>query len=136
MHAKALEETIDLVSEKLRKKEIEDRIKKERTQQHCEQLEEELDLQEKFFKDQLKLMQDARNAKEGQFNKQQQEDCVRVEQCYTAVDPQREEKLKEIKEFGEEREKLKSMYEKKKIELEKWFYDELTRLMDKYTLKN
>ncbi|KAK9078488.1 hypothetical protein SSX86_002545 [Deinandra increscens subsp. villosa] len=136
MHAKALEESIGLVSEKLRKKEVEDRIKKERTQQHCEQLEEELDLQEQFFKDQLKLMQDARNAKEGQFNKLQQDDRMRLELSYSAVDPQRDEKLEEMKEFGEEKEKLKSMYMQKKIELEKWFDTELTQLMNKYTHKN
>ncbi|KAF5787732.1 putative XS domain-containing protein [Helianthus annuus] len=133
MHAKALEESIDLVSKKLRKKEVEDRIKKERTQQHCEELEEALDSQEQFFKDQLKLMKYARNAKESEFDKLQEEDRVRVEGSYSAVDPQREEKLEEIKEFQEEREKLKSMYMKKKIELEKWFDTELTQLMDKYT---
>ncbi|KAI7749376.1 hypothetical protein M8C21_000726 [Ambrosia artemisiifolia] len=136
MHAKALEESIDLVSAKLRKKEIEDRIKKERTQQHCEELEEALDSQEQFFKDQLKLMKEARNAKESRFDNLQEEDCMRVEVCYSAVDPQREEKLEEIKEFEEEKEKLKSMYMKKKIELEKWFDTELTRLMDKYTRMN
>ncbi|KAI3803215.1 hypothetical protein L1987_31364 [Smallanthus sonchifolius] len=131
MYAKAIEERIDWTSERLRKREVEDRIK-ERIQQHCEQLEEALDYQEQLIKE-LML---SRNAKEGEFEKLQQEDRMRVERSYSAVDPQREEKLEEIKEFGEEREKLKNMYMKKKIELEKWFDAELTQLMDKYTHKN
>ncbi|KAI3775234.1 hypothetical protein L1987_49803 [Smallanthus sonchifolius] len=40
MREKELEESIDFVSERLRKREVEDRIKKKRTQQHCEELEE------------------------------------------------------------------------------------------------
>ncbi|KAK1417026.1 hypothetical protein QVD17_26148 [Tagetes erecta] len=136
MHAKALEESIGLVSEKLRKKEIEDRIKKERTQQHCEQLKEELDSQEQFFKDQLKLMQDARDTKEREFDKLQQENRIRIELSSSAADPQWDERLEEMKEYEEEKEMLKSMYMKKKMELEKWFDAEMSRLMDRYTHKN
>lgn len=48
-----------------------------------------MDYQEQFFKDQMKVIQDARNAKEGDFDKMQQEECIRVEQSYAVVDPQK-----------------------------------------------
>ncbi|KAI3715325.1 hypothetical protein L6452_22304 [Arctium lappa] len=147
-HSKALEESFGLVSQKLRKTEEENRIVRDRTQRYHEQNKEEMDYQEQFFKDQLKVIQEARNAKEGRFDKLQQEECRRVDQSYSAVDPQkREEKLEEMKEFEEEREKLMKLHEEKmaemksrhwreEIELEEGFNAELSRLMDKYTPKH
>ena len=48
-----------------------------------------MDYQEQFFKEQLKKIQEARNAKEGRFDKLQEEECRRVDQSYSAVDPQK-----------------------------------------------
>lgn len=147
-HSKALEESYDVISQRLRKTEEENKIVRERTQRYHEQNKEEMDYQEQFFKDQLKVIQDARNAKEGHFDKLQKEERMRVEQSYSVVDPEkRDEKLEEMKEFEEEREKLMKLHEKKKadmksrhwkeeIELEEGFNTELTQLMDKYTPKD
>ncbi|KAL7601768.1 hypothetical protein Lser_V15G23477 [Lactuca serriola] len=148
MHSKALEESFTLVSQRLRKTEEENRIVRERTQRYHEENKEAMDSQEQFFKDQLKIIQDARNAKEGNFDKLQREERIRVEQSYSVVDPQkRDEKLEAMKEFEEEREKLMKRPEEKQIEmkrrhwkeeidLEEGFNAELTRLMEKYTPKD
>ncbi|CAH1426852.1 unnamed protein product [Lactuca virosa] len=146
-HSKALEESFDFVTQRLRKTEEENRIVRARTQRYHEQNKEEMDYQEQFFKDQLKIIHDARNAKEGKFDKLQKEERMKVEQSYSVVDPQkRDEKLEAMKEFEEEREKLmkaleeqrtemKSRHWKEEIELEKGFDAVLTQLMDKYTNK-
>ncbi|CAI9285406.1 unnamed protein product [Lactuca saligna] len=148
MHSKALEESFTLVSQRLRKTEEENRIVRERTQRYHEENKEAMDSQEQFFKDQLKIIQDARNAKEGNFDKLQREERIRVEQSYSVVDPQkRDEKLEAMKEFEEEREKLMKRLEEKRtemkrrhwkeeIDLEEGFNAELTRLMEKYTPKD
>ncbi|KAM0017701.1 putative XS domain, protein SUPPRESSOR OF GENE SILENCING 3 [Helianthus debilis subsp. tardiflorus] len=148
MHSKALEESYDLVSQRLRKTEAENRIVRERTQLYHEQNKEAMDSQEEFFKDQLKVIQEARDAKESHFDKLRQEERKRVEQSYSAVDLQtRDLKLEEMKEFEEEREKLMKLHEEKmaemksrhwneEIELEKGLNAELSRLMDKYTPKS
>ncbi|KAJ0488349.1 putative protein SUPPRESSOR OF GENE SILENCING 3 [Helianthus annuus] len=137
MHSKALEESYGLVSQRLRKTEEENRIVRERTQQYHEQNKEEMDYQEQFFKDQLKVIQDARAAKEGHFDKMQQEKR-------RTVDPQIGDlKLEEMKEFEEEREKLmkqheekiaemKSRHWKEQLEIENGFDAELAQLMSKY----
>ncbi|KAJ9538538.1 hypothetical protein OSB04_031271 [Centaurea solstitialis] len=147
-HSKALEESFGLVSQKLRKTEEENRIVRDRTQRYHEQNKEEMDYQEQFFKEQLQKIQEARNAKEGHFDKLQEEEFRRVDQSYSEVDPQkREEKREELKEFEEEREKLMKLHEEKvaemknrhwreEIELEEGFNAELSQLMDKYTPKH
>ncbi|XP_076898315.1 protein SUPPRESSOR OF GENE SILENCING 3-like [Bidens hawaiensis] len=142
MNVKALEESYGYVSQKLRKTEEANRIVRERTQLYHEQNKEEMDSQEQFFKEQLKVIQEARNEKEDRFD-----NLRRAEQSFPAMDPQkRNSELEEMKEFEEEREKLVKMHEEKKaelksrywkeeIELEKGFDAELTRLMEKYTPK-
>ncbi|KAI3711850.1 hypothetical protein L1987_70399 [Smallanthus sonchifolius] len=154
-HSKALEESYGLVSQKLRETEKQNRNVRERTQQYHEQNKEEMDYQEQFFKDQLKVIQDARNAKEGHFDKLQQEERM-------TLDPQKsywhmtfaffikkmplllDLKLEEMKEFEEEREKLVKKYEEKiaemknrywkeQLEIEEGFNAELNQLMNHYT---
>ncbi|KAJ9538500.1 hypothetical protein OSB04_031233 [Centaurea solstitialis] len=146
-HSKALEESVGLLSQRLRKTEEENRIIRDRTQRYHEQNKEEMDSQEQFFKEQLKRIQEDRTAKEGDFDKLQEEECRRVDQSYSEVDPQkREEKREEMKEFEEAREKLMKLHEEKvaemknrhwreEIELEKEFNAELSQLMDRYTPK-
>ncbi|KAK1414130.1 hypothetical protein QVD17_29871 [Tagetes erecta] len=137
MHSKALEESYGLVSKKLRETEEQSRIVRERTKQYHEQNKEEMDFQEEFFKDQLKVIQDARNANEGHFDKLQQE-------VSRTLDPHtRDLKLEEMKEFEEQREKLMKKYEGKiaemksrywneQLDIEKGFNAELTQLMNNY----
>ncbi|KAD2394118.1 hypothetical protein E3N88_41095 [Mikania micrantha] len=138
MHSKALEESYGLVSQKLRKTEEENRIVRERTQLYHEQNKEEMDYQEQFFKDQLKVIQDARDAREGHFDKLLQENAM-------TLDPKKRDlKLEEMKEFEEEREKLMQKYEEKiaemknrywkeQLEIEEGFNGELNQLMNRYT---
>ncbi|KAD2394117.1 hypothetical protein E3N88_41094 [Mikania micrantha] len=135
MHSKALEESYGLLSQKLRKTEEENRIVRERTQLHHEQNKEEMDYQEQFIKDQLKVIQDARNAREGHFDKLLQENAM-------TLDPNlRDLKLEEMKKFEEEREKLMQKYEEKiaemknrhrkeQLEIEEGFNGELNQLMN------
>ncbi|KAA8531280.1 hypothetical protein F0562_005989 [Nyssa sinensis] len=156
-HSKALEESFGLVSEKLRKTLEENRIVRQRTKMHHEQNKEEMDYQEHFFKDQLKIIHVARDEKEDNFEKIQQEEREKVKQSIenpsTMEDHRhRAEEIakfivcqdKEMEEFVEEREKLIETHEDKKIamkrrhweeevELEKEFDAELNRLMEKYT---
>nr|XP_043624595.1 protein SUPPRESSOR OF GENE SILENCING 3-like [Erigeron canadensis] len=148
MHSKALEESLGLVSQQLRKSEKERLMIRERTQKFHEQNQEEMDILEQFFDDQLKLIKESRNAKEGEFEKLQLELLMKVEQASSAVNLQKKEaKLEELKEFEEEKEKLTKLYEeqiaeeksahrKKVLELEQGFNIELTRLMENYTPKS
>lgn len=47
-----------------------------------------MDSQEEFFRDQYKVIQEARKAKEDRFDKLKQEERRRAEQSYSAVDAQ------------------------------------------------
>ncbi|GJS84671.1 protein suppressor of gene silencing 3 [Tanacetum coccineum] len=145
MHSKALEESFGLVSQKLRKTEEENRQVRERTKLLHDQNKEEMDYQEQFFKDHLKVIQDSRTEKEVRFDKLLQEARKRVDQAYSAMDPQkRDEKLEEMKEFEKEREKFMKTHEEKMaemktrhwrevLEMEAGFNTELNQLMAKYT---
>ncbi|KAJ0591657.1 putative protein SUPPRESSOR OF GENE SILENCING 3 [Helianthus annuus] len=108
---KALEDAFWLVSQKLRKLEEENKIVRQRSQQYHEQNKEEMDSQEKFFKDQLKVIQDARDA-----NKRQSE-----KSCAVADARQRkkvENTMKpQTKETEEERERMKILHEKEMAEM-------------------
>uniref|UniRef100_A0A5B6YQ63 Uncharacterized protein n=1 Tax=Davidia involucrata TaxID=16924 RepID=A0A5B6YQ63_DAVIN len=150
-HSKALEESFGLVSEKLRKTLEENRIVRQRTKMHHEQNKEEMDFQEQFFKDQLKIIHEARDAKEDIFEKIQQEEREKVKQS-NADHRHRVDEIakfikfqdKEMEDFVAERERLIEIHEEKKIamkkkqweeevELEEEFDAELNRLMEKYT---
>nr|XP_043621664.1 protein SUPPRESSOR OF GENE SILENCING 3-like [Erigeron canadensis] len=146
-HSKALEESFGVVSQRLGKTEQENRMVRERTKRFHEENKEEMDYQEQFFKDQLKVIIEARNAKEGEFDKLQQEERMRVEQAYSEVDPEMsDEKYDQMKQFEEEREKLMKVHEKtmaemkskhwkEEIGLEERFNTRLSQLMERYTPK-
>ncbi|KAI3709468.1 hypothetical protein L2E82_39230 [Cichorium intybus] len=85
---KALEDAFWLLSQKLRKLEEENRIVRERTQLYHEQNKEEMDFQEKFFKDQLKVIQDARKAHKKEFETLQKEESKKIEK--SCVDARKE----------------------------------------------
>ncbi|KAF7126605.1 hypothetical protein RHSIM_Rhsim11G0171500 [Rhododendron simsii] len=155
--SKALEESLGVVSEKLRKTKEENRIVTQRSKMHHEQNKEEMDFQEQFFKDQLEIIHKTRDAKEDKFEKIQQEEREKKKQSNTHVSAKgdrshREEDFakfvksqdKEMEEFVSEREKLVTAYEDDKIsmnkrhfeeevQLEKEFDTALNQLMNKYS---
>ncbi|KAK8481967.1 hypothetical protein V6N13_144666 [Hibiscus sabdariffa] len=154
----ALEESLGIVSEKLRKTMEENRIVRQRTKMQHEQNKEEMDYQEQFFNDQIKFIHVARDEKEENFEKLQQQQREKfVKQ--SAPNPSNTEEYRrradeiakfikfqeeEMEAFVGEREQLISVHEKKmvemrrrhreeEVELEKEFDMELSRLMEKYT---
>ncbi|XP_058209510.1 protein SUPPRESSOR OF GENE SILENCING 3-like [Rhododendron vialii] len=155
--SKALEESFEVVSEKLRKTVEENRIVRQRSKMHHEQNKEEMDFQEQFFKDQLETIHKTRDAKEDEFEKIQQEEREKKKQSNTHVSAKgdrsrREEDFakfvksqdKEMEEFVSEREKLVKAYEdnkismkqrhfKEEVQLEKDFDTALNQLMNKYS---
>ncbi|KAJ8769152.1 hypothetical protein K2173_000927 [Erythroxylum novogranatense] len=157
MHSKALEESFGIVTEKLRMTMEENRIVRQRTQIHHEQNKEELDFQEQFFKEQIRIIRVEMEAKEEEFEKVQQDEREKVKQLN--ADPantedyrHRVEKVdkfikiqnKEMEDFAVERDKLMKEHEdemaamtrrhwEEKIQLEKQFDENLTSLMKKYS---
>lgn len=158
-HSKAVEEYNGILSEKLRKMSEESQVVRIRTKKHHEQNKEEMDHQEQFFKEQLTMIYDARNVKEDDFEKIQQEQREKVVQSQTnppsVEDPgHRDEEIlkfikcqdKEMEEFVAEREKLMKIHEERKtalkrrqweeeVALETELSEELNVLMAKYTPK-
>lgn len=150
MHSKALQETVHLVTARLRKTEEENRIVRQRSKMHHEQNKEEMDFQEQFFKDQLKVIHEAREETEDNFEKIQQEEREKVKQSNANISTRDKEiaefiksQEKEMEEFVAEREKLISIHEDKKIAMKRRHWEEevgleneltaeLNRLMDKY----
>ncbi|KAF7112747.1 hypothetical protein RHSIM_RhsimUnG0197500 [Rhododendron simsii] len=155
--SKALEESLGVVSEKLRKTKEENRIVTQRSKIHHEQNKEEMDFQEQFFKDQLEIIHKTRDAKEDEFEKIQQEEREKMKQSNTHVSvkgdrDRREEDFakfvksqdREMEEFVSEREKLVKAYEDDKISMNKRHFEEevqlekdfdtaLNQLMNKYS---
>ncbi|KDP24215.1 hypothetical protein JCGZ_25872 [Jatropha curcas] len=157
MRTKTLEESLEIVSDKLRKTTEENRIVRQRTQMHHEQSQEELDYQEQFFKDQLNYIHQARDAKEEDFEKLQQEEREKAKQL--SANPSNAEEYrrrveemekfiqfqdKEMEDYVAERDGLIKAHEEKfaamkrrhweeEMELEKQFDAELTSLMGKYS---
>ncbi|KAL3818771.1 hypothetical protein ACJIZ3_004676 [Penstemon smallii] len=154
---KALEESFGVVTEKLRKTMEENRIVKLRTKKHHEQNKEEMDYQEQFFKDQIQEFYDARNAKEENFEKIQQDQREKVtksEANTSSVEERRRraEEIakfiqlqdKELKDFVNERDKLMKVHEEQmlnlkrrhheeEMKLEKDFDADFNRLLEKHT---
>ncbi|KAL3729140.1 hypothetical protein ACJRO7_033695 [Eucalyptus globulus] len=80
MHSKELKKSFNLVSERLRKSKEENCIVRHRTKTQHEQNKEEMDYQEQFFKEQMRVIQDELNAKEEDFEREQQEKRERMKQ--------------------------------------------------------
>ncbi|XP_059623859.1 protein SUPPRESSOR OF GENE SILENCING 3-like [Cornus florida] len=151
-HSKALKESFGILSEKLRKTSEENCIVRQRTKKHHEENKEEMDYLELFFKEQLRIIQDARDAREDSFEKMQQQEREKVKQTNTSntcdhthgteeIAKFIEFQDKEMEEFVAEREKLLKDHEQKKISmkkkhgeeevgLEREFDAELDRLME------
>ncbi|GMI81161.1 SUPPRESSOR OF GENE SILENCING 3 [Hibiscus trionum] len=154
----ALEESLGIVSNKLRKTMEENRIVRQRTKMQHEQNKEEMDYQEQFFNDQIKFIHEARDEKEENFEKLQQQQREKFVKQSTPNPSNTEEYRRradeiakfikfqdeEMEAFVAEREQLISVHEKKmvdmrrrhreeEVELEKEFDTEFSRLMEKYT---
>ncbi|CAN0865154.1 Protein SUPPRESSOR OF GENE SILENCING 3 [Linum grandiflorum] len=156
-NSRALAESLGTVSEKLRKTMEENRIVRQRTALYHEQNKEELDYQEKFFKDQLEHILETRKAKEEEFENRQQEERKKVtgQSSYGSNNGEYRTKVdevsrfiqlqeKEMEQFVEKRENLVKLHEEKyvlmrrkhwqeEMDLEKEFDAQLTDLMQEYT---
>ncbi|KAL6960952.1 Protein SUPPRESSOR [Sarracenia purpurea var. burkii] len=155
-HSKALEESFGVMSEKLRKTLDENRIVRQRSKMYHEQNKEEMDAQEQFFKERLQFIEEARDEKDNNFEKIQQEEREKVKQSnadLSATEDRNhrgakiakfiESQDKGIEEFVAKRDKLTKIYEDKKtamikrhweekVELENEFDAEIDQLMAKY----
>ncbi|KAL9690320.1 hypothetical protein QQ045_010717 [Rhodiola kirilowii] len=158
-HSKALEESFGIVSEKLRQTMEENRIVRQRTKWQHEEYREEMDSQEAFYKDQMKVIHEARDARDDKFEMEQQEKREKVKQlnAYPSINEDakaREHKIQEfiksqeseMEEFVAERDRLGKLIEARKVEMKKRHWEEemelekdydaeLSALMEKYTPK-
>ncbi|PWA87127.1 Zinc finger-XS domain-containing protein [Artemisia annua] len=121
--SKALEDAFWLLSQKLRKIEEENKIIRQRTQMYHKQNEEEMDFLEKFSKDQLKVLQDCREAQKEDLEKLQQEECKTVHAVSDV--PKRNGKgenvlkslTEDMNEIEEERVRLMKLHEEEMAEM-------------------
>ncbi|GAV57087.1 XS domain-containing protein/zf-XS domain-containing protein [Cephalotus follicularis] len=156
-HTKAIEESFGILSAKLRKTMEENRIVRHRTKMQHEQNKEEMDYQEEFFRDQLKVIHKERDAREEDFELLQQQERERVRQSIANPSDKetyirRAEEVekfiqiqdKEMADFVAGRDKLIKLHEEKiaamkqrhreeEVALEKEFDTDLTCLMEQYT---
>ncbi|KFK27663.1 protein suppressor of protein silencing 3-like [Arabis alpina] len=143
-HNKVLEESLENITEKLRKTEEDNRIVRQRTKMQHEQNREEMDAQDRFFKESIKQIHGKRDAKEENFERLQQQERAKVKNTNPFSnddDPRkRAEELssfiefqeKEMKEFVEERENLIKEQGKKMAEMKKRHYEETLELERAY----
>ncbi|XP_050258755.1 protein SUPPRESSOR OF GENE SILENCING 3-like [Quercus robur] len=153
-HSKTVEESLEIVSEKLRKTQEEIRIVRQRTNKQHEENKEEMDQQEQFYEDQLKIIRESRDEKEENFERMQQEEREKVKQlnANSSDAKRRAEEIekfikcqdKEMEVFVSQRDSLVKIHEEKiaamkkrhweeEVELEKEFDAELAQLMSQYS---
>ncbi|KAJ4839483.1 hypothetical protein Tsubulata_030720 [Turnera subulata] len=158
-HSKALEKNFVIVTERLRRTTEEGNIVRQRTQMQHEENKEEMEFQEQFFKEQLKLIREERSVTEENFEKLQREkrDQVELDVKSSGSEEYRRRaeeaanfiKLqdKEMEAFVAERETLIKAHEdrmakieakkkelwKEEVESEKEFDTQLAGLMKKYS---
>ncbi|KAF0888595.1 hypothetical protein E2562_016064 [Oryza meyeriana var. granulata] len=155
-HSKAVEETLTVITQKLRETMEENTIVRNKAKEKHLEYEKEMKFQEKFFHDQIerihkateekeikfeKLLQEERaNARQSDVGSGSTEDCKqRKEQIQKFIDCQ----VKDVEEFEAQRDKLIKSHEEKKVklkmeymtkelELEEELDAALTALMDKH----
>ncbi|KAK7399310.1 hypothetical protein VNO78_10491 [Psophocarpus tetragonolobus] len=156
----ALEESLGIVTEKLRRTMEENRIVRLRTKMQHEENKEEMYLQEQFFKDQIRIIHDSRAAKEEEFERMQQEKREKVKPLSTSPLNEEEGRVKvdeylkfvefqdkEMENFVAEEEKLRQAHKdnvaamtrrhwEEKLQLEERFNEDLAKLMEKYSLSH
>ncbi|KAL9329827.1 hypothetical protein ACSQ67_004830 [Phaseolus vulgaris] len=148
---KALEESLDIVTQKLRRTMEENRIVRLRTKMQHEENKEEMYMQEQFFKDQIRIIHDSRAAKEEEFERMQQEKREKVKPSSSSPSNEEEGRVnfqdKEMENFVGEEEKLREAHKdnvaamtrrhwEEKVELEESFNEGLSKLMAKYSLSH
>ncbi|ESW31925.1 hypothetical protein PHAVU_002G279500 [Phaseolus vulgaris] len=157
---KALEESLDIVTQKLRRTMEENRIVRLRTKMQHEENKEEMYMQEQFFKDQIRIIHDSRAAKEEEFERTQQEKREKVKPSSSSPSNEEEGRVKvdeylkfvefqdkEMENFVGEEEKLREAHKdnvaamtrrhwEEKVELEESFNEGLSKLMAKYSLSH
>ncbi|KAG1370002.1 putative protein SUPPRESSOR OF GENE SILENCING 3 [Cocos nucifera] len=146
--SKVLEETFGVVSQKLRETMEENRIVRLRTKIQHEENKEEMDYQDRFFKEQIDKVHKAAEDEKLERAKPTQSDVdsgthedrrTRQAEIVRVINSQ----VKDAREFEAEREKLIRLHEEKKVELrrkhlaeeaelEKEWHAALTKLMEKY----
>ncbi|KAJ8548088.1 hypothetical protein K7X08_021324 [Anisodus acutangulus] len=150
--SKALEEILSLVNQKNRQTVEENKIIRLKMKMRYEQNKKEMEYQEQFFKEQFKMIYDARTAEEDKFENMQQEQREMFKQSFAnasstvedhRVRAEKVEKFiklqdKEMKSFVEEKETLIRAHEERKhklweeaIALEMKFDVELAKMMEK-----
>ncbi|GAU43296.1 hypothetical protein TSUD_389950 [Trifolium subterraneum] len=157
LKSKVFEDTLFQVSERLRKTTVENSIVRERTKEYHQQNKEEMDAQEIFFLDKMQIIHQAIAAKEDEFAKWQQAKremiCAVGDSSAKEDDNHIMEKVssfiksqdKDMRQFEAERDNILKINEEKKlalkkkywqeqVELEKELENELSELMNKYTL--
>ncbi|KAM3702881.1 hypothetical protein ACB094_04G060000 [Castanea mollissima] len=153
-HSKTVEESLEIVSEKLRKTQEEIRIVRQRTNKQHEENKEEMDQQQQFYEDQLKIIRESRDEKEENFERMQQEEREKVKQlnANSSDAKRRAEEIekfikcqdKEMEVFVSQRDNLVKIHEEKiaamkkrhweeEVEVEKEFDAELAQLMSQYS---
>lgn len=153
-HSKTVEESLEIVSEKLRKTQEEIRIVRQRTNKQHEENKEEMDQQQQFYEDQLKIIRESRDEKEENFERMQQEEREKVKQlnANSSDAKRRAEEIekfikcqdKEMEVFVSQRDNLVKIHEEKiaamkkrhweeEVDLEKEFDAELAQLMSQYS---
>ncbi|PWA35455.1 Zinc finger-XS domain-containing protein [Artemisia annua] len=139
--SKALEDAFWLLSQKLRKIEEENKIIRQRTQMYHKQNEEEMDFLEKFSKDQLKVLQDCREAQKEELEKLQQEECKTVHAVSDV--PKRNGKgenvlkspTEDMNEIEEERVRLMKLHEEEMAEMKSKHGKEEIEAKEKFNSK-
>ncbi|KAL3614776.1 Protein SUPPRESSOR OF GENE SILENCING [Castilleja foliolosa] len=153
---KALQETLGLMSKKLRQTTNENRVVKLKTKKHHEQNKEEMYSQEQFNRDQIQQFYDDRNAKEEHFELLQQYERVKVTQSEENVSFEENHQNraveftkvqdKEMEDFVNKRESLIKAHKERMAELrrkqwdeemalEKEFDQDFNKLIEDYTPK-
>ncbi|XP_045817482.1 protein SUPPRESSOR OF GENE SILENCING 3-like [Trifolium pratense] len=157
LKSKVFADTLCQVTERLRKTTVESRVVRERTKEYHQQNKEEMDAQETFFLDKMQIIHQAIAAKEDEFAKSQQAKremlCAVGDSSVKEDDNHIMEKIssfiksqdKDMRQFEAERDDILKINEEKKlalkkkywqelVELEKELENELSELMNKYTL--
>ncbi|KAL8474912.1 hypothetical protein ACS0TY_031357 [Phlomoides rotata] len=137
----ALEQSLDKLSEKLRRTMVDNRAVKQATKKHFQQNREEMDSQDQFYKDQFQQLHDARIEKEEKFQEGQlnvREEVTKAEAKESSAEerPRRSEEIekfiqlqdKRVGEFLGKREALVERSNKMMEEMEKQLQQQMQEL--------
>ncbi|XP_042018239.1 protein SUPPRESSOR OF GENE SILENCING 3-like isoform X1 [Salvia splendens] len=142
MNMKALEQSVEILSEMLRNTTVENQVIKLRTQKHHEQNKEEMDSQEQFYNEHIQQFYEREKLTESEANISSAEERFRRgEEISRLIQVQDKEMMDELvskrdklmKGHEERRSALKRKHMAEEIELEKELDEEFNKLMGKYT---